>query len=290
MSIATFKPEIWSARLEKNLEKTSTFYGISNRVYEEDADMGDKLHINTITDNIAIKDYTPNSDIDDPQQLATTEEEFELNNHKYFNFQVDDVDRVQARGPLLDRATFFGGRGIAQEIDKFTAGLLNSSTFTSFGINAPRATFNLNFTARVKERVFTRGQNLANMVVVTTPNVVRQVETGVIGGTYGDIIQGEGFRPGEPNAELQSGYYGRVAGLPWFVSNDTTLKTSGANASERMYVIDADYLYLVVQIDKTEAYRPEKRFADAVKGLATYGGMLGGEEADYMRFEWTTVS
>jgi hypothetical protein len=26
------------------------------------------------------------------------------------------------------------------------------------------------------------------------------------------------------------------------------------------------------QIDKTEAYRPEKRFGDAIKGLHVYGG------------------
>ena len=63
MSVATFIPELWSARLLQGLEKSHVATNLVNRDYEgQIRNQGDKVNINTLSD-VAIKTYTPNSDI-----------------------------------------------------------------------------------------------------------------------------------------------------------------------------------------------------------------------------------
>ena len=70
---------------------------------------------------------------------------------------------------------------------------------------------------------------------------------------------------------LKQGQVGEAAGFALLKSNNVP-NTAGAKykiqASHRMARSFAN------QIVETEAYRPQKRFGDAVKGLHVYGGKL----------------
>ena len=73
MSVTNFIPETWSARLLESLHKQLVFGALCNRNYEgEIRQYGDTVHINSLSD-ISVKPYTPNADIDDPEQLSGTE-------------------------------------------------------------------------------------------------------------------------------------------------------------------------------------------------------------------------
>ena len=51
MAISTFIPQVWSARLQENLQKELVFGSLCNRNYEGDiAQWGDTVHINTLKD------------------------------------------------------------------------------------------------------------------------------------------------------------------------------------------------------------------------------------------------
>ncbi len=78
------------------------------------------------------------------------------------------------------------------------------------------------------------------------------------------------LNPGTPQAEMRlaNGNIGRIAGFDVLVSNNVV------NTSDDNYKIMAGHPMawtLAEQIVKVEAYRMEKRFADAVKGLHVYG-------------------
>lgn len=74
MSIATFIPKIWDARLQAHLDKAHVFANLVNRNYEGViTGQGDTVHINQIGD-ITVKDYTKNAAIDAPEKLSTTEQ------------------------------------------------------------------------------------------------------------------------------------------------------------------------------------------------------------------------
>lgn len=69
------------------------------------------------------------------------------------------------------------------------------------------------------------------------------------------------------DGNLQNGFVGRVLGFDVYLSNNLeTLKNGNAAiAGVNMAVTFAE------QIVETEAYRMEKRFSDAVKGLNVFG-------------------
>ena len=82
MAVTSFIPEIWNARLLNALRADLVYTNLFNRNYEgEIRQAGDTVHINTITD-ITIKDYTRNTDIDNPEQLTTADQTLVVNQAK----------------------------------------------------------------------------------------------------------------------------------------------------------------------------------------------------------------
>ncbi|MEG0379971.1 MAG: P22 coat protein - protein 5 domain protein, partial [Eubacterium sp.] len=111
-------PTIWSARLLANLDNNHVATNFINRDYEgEIKQKGDKVKINSIGE-ITIGNYT-GAKIGDPETLTTTDQELVIDQGKFFNFAVDDVDKVQAAGPLMDKAMQRAAYGLTDVADKF---------------------------------------------------------------------------------------------------------------------------------------------------------------------------
>jgi len=126
MSVSTFIPTLWAARILANLNNAHVFVSpdIANRDYEGDIrQMGDKVKINSIG-RITIRSYTRGSAITAPETLNTASQEIEIDQGKYFNFEIDDVDRAQAQngGALMEAAMVEAGWGLSDQADQFNAG------------------------------------------------------------------------------------------------------------------------------------------------------------------------
>ena len=70
---------------------------------------------------------------------------------------------------------------------------------------------------------------------------------------------------------MESGFLGSFLGFKVYVSNNVVKDSDGyfkCFARPRRAIAFAE------QLSEVEAYRPEKRFADAVKGLHLYGGAI----------------
>ena len=89
MSVATFIPTIWSARLLNHLENALVAKNFFNTDYEgEIRDMGDTVRINQIG-NITIFDYERNKDMKPPEDATTAAQDLVIDQGKAFNFQKD---------------------------------------------------------------------------------------------------------------------------------------------------------------------------------------------------------
>lgn len=267
MSIATFIPKVWSARLLAHLDKAFVYAKLVNRDYEgEISEYGDTVHINQIGD-ISIKAYTKNTDIADPDQLATTEQTLIIDQGDYFNFYVNDVDKAQARANLMDPAMQRAGYGLANSADAYLAGILAAGTITT-GLG--------NDTTPV---VITKDNAYETLITIKTAldkqNVPKEGRWIVMPPEF------EGFMLIDPrfagasgtNAEsrLVDGAVAKAAGLNIFISNNVP------NTASKKYKVIASYngaATYAEQVIKTEAYRREKGFDDGVKGLHVYGAKL----------------
>ena len=133
MSVKNFIPQIWSARLLEHLDKAHVYANLVNRDYEgEIRNFGDTVKVNQIGD-ITIKDYTKGSDIEDPDDLDGTQQILTINQSKYFNFGIDDVDNAQTNPKLMNEAMSRTAYGMNDVTDSFIANLMAVEAGSTIG-------------------------------------------------------------------------------------------------------------------------------------------------------------
>ena len=122
MAITKFIPKLWAARLLQAYNRKLVFGALVNRNYEgEIRKHGDTVHINSLSD-IAVKEYTPNTEIDGPEQLNTEDQTLVIDHGTYYNFYVDDVDKVQAAGDLMTTAMTNAADRLAEDAENYIIG------------------------------------------------------------------------------------------------------------------------------------------------------------------------
>lgn len=274
MAVTTFIPELWNARLLYALEKAHVATNLVNRNYEgEISNHGDTVHINTIG-AITVKSYTKNTDIADPEVLSTTDQNLVIDQSKYFNFQVDDVDKVQAAGELVDTAMGRAAYALADVSDAYLFGVIAAGAAAGNTIGSAAAPVALT-AANVYENIVKLKTKLDKANV---PNTGRTIV--VPPDVHSLLLLDDRFAKSTATAgqeALINGLVGRIAGFDVYMSNNVKTGTGTDTGKTPYFEITAqitDATTYAEQIIKTEAYRMEKRFADAVKGLHVYGAKV----------------
>ena len=274
MAVTTFIPELWSARLLYALDKAHVATNLVNREYQGIiANQGDTVHINSIG-AITVKDYTKNTDIADPDALTTTEQTLVIDQCKYFNFQVDDVDNVQAAGDLVDTAMSRAAYSLADVADAYLLKTIAAGAASGNTVGAASAPIALT-AANVYENIVKLRTKLDKANV---PNPDRTIV--VPPEVYALLLMDDRFAKSDAAAgqsALLNGEVGRVAGFTVYMSNNVRTGTGTDTGKTPYFEITAQVSTATTyaeQIIKTEAYRLEKRFADAVKGLHVYGAKV----------------
>lgn len=274
MAITTFIPEIWSARLLYALDKAHVATNLVNRNYEGViANQGDTVHINSIG-AVTVKDYTKNTNIADPEVLTTSDQTLVIDQAKYFNFQVDDVDKAQISGEIIDTAMGRSAYALADVSDAFLLKTIANGAASANKIGA-KATLTALTASNVYENIVKMRTLLDKANVPTTGRTIV-----VPPEVYALLLLDDRFaKSGSDSGQnaLLNGMVGRVAGFDVFMSNNCVSGADGGSGNTPYFVITAqvaDATTYAEQIIKTEAYRMEKRFADAVKGLHVYGAKV----------------
>ncbi len=274
MSILRFKPEIWSANLLVALRKTLIYGGdmVVNTDYEGDiAEAGDTVRITSIS-RPSINTYTPGVTSINPEQLTDAQRTLVVDQAKYFAFEVDDVDMRQARGNVLPQAANEAAFGLADVLDQYIA---------SFYTGAQTANVLGSSGSPISLVAATNPNDAYNKVLVPLRTALTRANVPAMGRYaivtpefYGLLLQDSRFvKVNESGTEegLRNGIVGRAAGFDILESNNVPIPTAGVaaiTAGVRSAISFAS------QINKTEAYRPQDSFSDAIKGLSLYGAKL----------------
>lgn len=260
MSVATFIPELWAARLQEHYTRKLVVGNLLNRNYEgEIRQFGDTVHINSLKD-ITVKPYTANTDIEDPEQLDTTDQTLLIDHGAYYNFYLDDVDKVQARGDLMDAAMRNSADMLAQDTEDYVIEtLLDGATDGGSGVLTADNVYQTIVAIKTK---------------MDTANVPREGRKLVIPpAVEGYLLLDDRFVKGTRGEErLENGYVARAAGFEIYMSTGLT---------DAMIALRSEDATFANQITKIDAYRPEKKFADGVKGLALCGAKVTRPDGVY---------
>jgi hypothetical protein len=261
MSVQSFIPQIWEARLLANFYKTSVAEVIATKPTEI---KGNKVIFNRVG-AVTVKDYTGTITWD---EVNTTPVELNLDQKKYFAFTVDDVDKAQAAGDLIDSHTSEASATLQETIDKYVLSLYTAvQAGNTIGDDTSPVALDK---ANVYDYIVDLGTKLSkNKVPLANRFVV-------------------------VNAEI----LGLLSKDPRFTANPTVLengvvegqKINGMQVvvSEEIANVSGKYKILALhqsaigygkQIDSIEAMRLQDSFADGIRGLATYGATVLRPEA-----------
>lgn len=264
MSFAKFKPEIWSPLFLVALRKNLVYSCFTNRDYEGDiAQAGDTVRITSVG-RPTIQTYVPGSTTITPEQVADSQRTLVVDQAKFFAVSIDDVDKRQALGGIMDQLKDEGAFGFADVIDQYYASFYtsiqsaNQIGSVSVSIATPTQAYdNVLVPLKVKldkASVATKGRS-----VVITPDM------------HGVLLRDGRFvkvNESGDNTGLREGLVGRAAGFDILLSNNAP-NTSGAEYA----VIGGNNRAITAaeQINEMEAYRPQSSFSDAIKALVLYG-------------------
>lgn len=267
MAFSNFIPEVWSARLLEHLDKVHVYAGLLNRDYEGDIRaFGDTVHINQLG-NITINDYD-GTDIEDPEELDGTQQNLVINQAKYFNFQIKDIDNAQSNPKLVDSAMQRASYDMNDVIDQYLAGLLLAGCDAGNVLTTD--------TTVVTPTAETAYDYLVDLGTVLSENNVPMLGRWVVLPAWFHALllkdpRFVGNGTGYNQAILQGGLVGEAAGFQIHLSNNVP------NTNGTKYKIMAGTNAagsFAEQLVELEAYRMEKNFSDAVKGLHVYGAKV----------------
>lgn len=271
MAVTNFVPDIWSARILTNLSKTSVAAGICNRDYEGDASVGDSVNITSITDP-TIGSYTGASVT--PEAITDATRALALNQKKFFDFYLDDVERAQSvnGGAILAAAIDRASYGLSDTLDAYVLDLMGSGVSTSNPDHLlTQAAID---TAAEAYDLLVKMASLLDEANVPQENRWAAVTPGF----YGLMLKDSRFVAAGDAAGAEAranGMVGQAAGLTLHKSNNLPNGSLSTSNTSKLILAGSTYATtLAEQVRSVEPLRDNLKFADRVRGLHVYGAKV----------------
>ena len=262
MAISNFIPTVWSENLYSQLDKKYIAAKHCNRDFEGDiAEQGAVVNIIGVG-SIDVFDYTKDTDMSNPQVLSDTLRALTIDQAKAFNFQIDDIDRAQCTPKLMDEAMKVAASALANEADKHIFSLYTQADET---VNETSTTEEniINHLIDARTKLFANNvTDASDIVIEVSPQIAALILKAKI-----DLAT-------DNTDALENGCIGSIGGCKIFVSNNVVVDTVGDSNYHKCIARTKRAIAFAEQLSEITAYRPEKRFADAVKGLHLYGAKV----------------
>ena len=260
MALTNFIPTVWSESLYSELDKKYIAVRNCNRDFEGDIRAkGNTVKICGVGD-ISVFDYTRNTDMSSPETLSDSVRTLTIDQAKGFNFQIDDVDAAQQTPKVMQEAMRKAASALANAADNYVFGLYESADENNVIANDSATKDNIIDTIiSARTKLFANNVYDADDIVIeVTPEVA-------------ELILKAKISLSTDNGEaLEAGCIGSVCGTKIYVSNNVK-KVDGHH---KCLARTKRAIAFAQQLSEIDAYRPEKRFADAVKGLHLYGAKI----------------
>lgn len=272
MSYQNFIPTVWNEQIDRELERLCVFAEDCNRKYEGKVkDKGESVKILGVGKPTirSIAKADRNNDIEAAETIEDTSIIMVIDQIRYFNYKVGDIDKAQAVGGVMDALQEETSEGLANEVDTYIANLAKDKQAVKLYPTAK--TVVVSKTESSGERNVLRVLDDAakvlykNNVKTSTP-IIATVDVDF----YMAFREAYGDKDTDNSKILKNGKVAMYGNITIKMSNnvakdgDTSLiqvKTKRAIAYAK-------------PLTHTEPYRPENGFADAVKGFILFGAKI----------------
>ena len=294
----TFIPTLWSSKMNAKFYMAAIFADIANTNWQgEISGMGDKIVINQIPD-LTISKYVPGAGLNYQVPTPSTIE-LQIDQGRYFAFQVNDLLEMQSKPNLMD--TFSSDAAeqmkISVDSDCFYRTFLNGAAANK-GATAGSKTGSYNLGTEGSPVQITGGSSLALLTsmsgVLDEQNVPESERFLIIDpATRQDLMKSNLAQAqfmGDSQSMVRNGKIGQIDRFTVYVTNnlprlaadgttwisgdgsDTSL-TATTNANKRRVLLAGhkSALTFASQMTKVETVRNPYDFGDYVRGVNVYG-------------------
>ncbi len=271
MAYEKFVPELWAKKIERDLERKCVFAEDCNRQYEGTVkNCGDTVHITGVgKPNIStLARADASKDINGPEEVEGTDTVMVVDQIRYFNFLVGDIDKAQAIDGVMDALTEEANEGLANEVDKYIAALAVDPSVPKLGAEDTELTVD-----NVLDVLDLGQQKLYENDVAATTEVVVTIAPAI----YRVFRKAYVTKDTDNSAVLKNGRVAQYGNMTIKMSNNVHKTGSTYNVMMRTKRAIA-YAQPVRHI---EPYRPEGKFADALKGFILFGAKVARPKEIY---------
>ena len=266
MAYSNFIPSVWEETINRELERACVFVEDCNRQYEGlVSKKGDSVHILGVGKPTikTLERANASGEIDEAEELEDTSTILNINQIRYFNYKVGDIDKAQAVGGLMDALSAETSEALANEMDKFIANMVTDSAVPKLN-TSPTVVDSTNILSVLDDAIQKLQENDVNMASGITLTVSPRF--------YKLFKQAYTSKDTDNSEMLKNGKVAMYGNVTVKLSNNVS-KTDGG-ATDNIMIRTKRAIAFVNPLTHTEAYRPEKSFADAVKGFVLFDGKV----------------
>lgn len=258
MSVTNFKKTLWEGALLANFHSVSIADAISTKPAKID---GNKIIFNRVGAG-SVKDYTGTVSWD---EINTTPVEMTFDKDKYFAFSLDDVDRVQLAGDVMEATTEEHSAVLAETYDKDVLLTLATGVKTGNTIGSKSSKVKVS-SATVYDYIVDLGTILGKNKAPKTDRFVT-VNSEILG-----LLAKDRRFTANPNVLANGIVEGQVI-------NGMQVMSSEEKPAEQIVAHHRSAIGAAKQLNEMEAMRLQNSFADGIRGLCKYGAKVLREEA-----------
>lgn len=273
MAYQNFIPNVWNAGIDRELERLCVFVEDCNTNFEGKVKkQGESVTILGVGKPTIhrIAKAQRNNDITGPEEIEDTSAILYINQIAYFNYLVGDIDKAQATAGVMEALEQETSEGLANEVDKYIASFaVDSSVPALYGSTPVKvvakeneagtgAEYVLDIVDKAIEKLQENDVKIdsTKIVITVSPRFYRQFK--------------KAYRTEDTNnsAILKNGKVFDYGNVVVKLSNNVYKTSSGA--VDNIMIRTQRAIAFAKPLTHTEPYRPESKFADAVKGFILF--------------------
>lgn len=269
MSYKNFIPNVWDVGINRDLERKCVFVEDCYRKYEGDVKrQGESVTITGIGRPTihSLGRESADGEINAAEKVESSAIQMPINQISYFNYEVGDVDKAQAIDGVVEALQEETTEALANVVDKYIASVIGDEASSSDVIKPVNGTASsgeknvLDILDGMQEKLMENDVSDATEIVVTLdPKTFTKFRREYTGNDT------------DNSKILKNGRVYYYNGMKIKVSNNCAKKASfGGHNCTIISARTKRAVAFVKPLTHTEAYRPEKKFTDAVKGFILY--------------------
>lgn len=272
MAYANFIPSVWNEGINRELERLCVFAEDCNRKYEGNVkNKGESVTILGVGKPTikSLAKSNRNNDIASPEEIEDTSIIMPINQIRYFNYMVGDIDKAQAVNGVMDALQEETSEGLANEVDKYIADFAKDANVPKLFSSAKKIVSGTagNGEINILEALDMAIEKLYENDVKPTTKIVATITP-----KFFTLFKQAYIKTDTNNSSiLKNGKVAMYGNVIVKMSNNVATETGGI---DNIMVRTQRAVAFAKPLTHTEPYRPEKKFADAVKGFILFDGKV----------------